>query len=41
MIAGMAADKDRIDGSLVNSVSSSLVTKFDRSREIVEYHELV
>jgi general secretion pathway protein A len=41
MIAGMAADKDRIDGSLVNSVSSSLITNFDKSREIVEYHELV
>jgi general secretion pathway protein A len=41
MIAGMAADKDHIDGALVNSVSSSLVTKFDRSKEIVEYHELV
>jgi len=41
MIAGMAADKDRIDGPLVNSVSSSLITSFDKSREIVEYHELV
>ncbi|MDA1163350.1 MAG: hypothetical protein O3B13_09630 [Planctomycetota bacterium] len=41
MIAGMAADKDRIDGALVNAVSSSLVTKFDRSREIVEYHEVI
>lgn len=41
MIAGMAANKDKIDGPLVDSVSSSLVTKFDRSRESVEYHELV
>lgn len=41
MIAGMAADKDWIDGSLVDSVSSSLVTKFDKSKEVVEYHELV
>lgn len=41
MIAGMAADKDKIDGTLVDSVASSLVTEVDRSREIVEYHELV
>ena len=41
MIAGMAADKDKIDGALVNSVSSSLVTRLDRSNQIVEYHELV
>ena len=41
MIAGMAADKDRIDGVLVDSVASGLVTSFEKSREKVEYHELV
>lgn len=41
MIAGMAGDKDRIDGPLVDSVSSSLVTRLDHSKQTVEYHELV
>lgn len=41
MIAGMASDKDQIDGALVDSVSKNLVTKFGNSKEMVEYHELV